>query len=106
MPGDPCGVYFVAPPGQPTTAGPAASACFVAGGDCALCCGACAPKTISDGTDFRGEAECVCFEGTFDSDVSVHLSDHDDCANVVRQGEAEVTIKGEDGADARGTTRG
>ena len=32
--------------------------------------------------------------------MSVHLSDHDDCANVVRQGEAEVTIKGEDGADA------
>ena len=80
--GDPCGVYFVAPPGQPTTAGPAASACFVAGGDCASCCGACAPKTIADGTDFRGEEECVCFEGSFDSQVSVHLSNHSDCART------------------------
>ena len=32
--------------------------------------------------------------------MDIKLSNHDDCATVVRQGEAQVTIKGEDGVDA------
>ena len=39
-------------------------------------------------------------EGSFDSQVDIKLSNHDDCATVVRQGDVRVSIKGEDGTDA------
>ena len=80
--------------------GPEASACLKEGGDCSKCCGGCNFKDVDDGTDFRGEEECVCFEATFDEGESVHLSNHDDCASVVRKGDVRVSIKGEDGTDA------
>ena len=63
--------------------GPEASACLKAGGDCKSCCGGCNEMDIGDGTDFTEELECVCFEGTFDSQLSIKLSNHDDCARTV-----------------------
>ena len=88
------------PPSNTNKGGPEASACLKAGGDCKSCCGGCNFKDIDDGTDFREEEECVCFEATFDEGESVHLSNHDDCASVVRKGDVRVSIKGEGGTDA------